>query len=83
MTSDTFPEPAPKRPDEVMADMMRENERLRRQVEDARHERDEFKKLYLWEMSRNAEEFTEEDIANAVPAMPILEAAMKRLEKRT
>lgn len=71
----------PKTLDQLLAEMLRENERLRRQVEDARHERDEFKKLYLWELARNAEELTPEDIAQAVPARPLIEEAIKRLEK--
>ena len=32
--------PVPMTPDQLLAELQRENERLRRQVEDARHERD-------------------------------------------
>jgi len=76
-----FPEPPPMTPDQLLAEMFRENERLRRQVEDARHERDQYKKLYLEELARHAQELTPEDIANAVPARPLIEAAIKRLEQ--
>lgn len=76
-----FPEPKPMTPDQLLAEMFRENERLRRQVEDAQRERDQYKKLYLGELARNAEELTPEDIANAVPARPLFEQAIKRLEQ--
>lgn len=81
MTSEDFPDPVPKRSDEVMGDLLRENERLRRQVSETARERDEFKSLYMWELARNADELTAEDLATAVPAMPMLEAAIKRLEQ--
>ncbi len=77
-----FPlDPKPMTPEQVMAELLRENERLRRQLADMQHERDQFKKLYLWELAEHAEELTPEDIANAVPAIPLLEAAIKRLEQ--
>ena len=79
--SNSFPDPTPMTPDQVMAELLRENERLRRQVEDARHERDQFKKLYLGELARHAIEPTPEEIANAVPARPIIEQLMRRLEQ--
>jgi hypothetical protein len=75
-----IPDPAPKSLDQLLADMLRENERLRRQVEDARQERDEYKRLYLWEMARNAEKLTPEDLTSGVPARPLIEEAIKRLE---
>ena len=43
--------------------MFRENERLRRQLADAYHERDQFKKLYLGEAAQNDPKLTAEDIA--------------------
>ena len=77
-----LPDPKPRTPDQLLAEMFRENERLRRQVEDARHERDQFKKLLLGELARNATELTEEDIASAVPAGPFFDQLIRRLEKR-
>ena len=74
--------PTPMTTDQFLAELFRENERLRRQVEDARHERDQFKKLLLSELSRNATELTEEDIASAVPAGPFFDRLIQRLEKR-
>lgn len=81
MTSESFPDPKPKLPDEVLGDLLRENERLRHQVLEANRQRDEYKQFYLWELARNAEDLTPDDIANAVPAVPLLEAAIARLEK--
>jgi hypothetical protein len=77
-----FPfDPTPKTTEQLLAELLRENERLRRQVADAREERDQFKQFYLEELARNAPEFTAEDVANAVPAIPLIEAAIKRLER--
>lgn len=77
-----FPlDPRPMTSEQVMAELLRENERLRRQVADAQAERDQYKQFYLWELAEHAEEITPEDIANAVPAIPLLEAAIKRLEQ--
>jgi hypothetical protein len=76
-----FNEPKPKTPDELMADLLRDNERLRRQLQDMQRERDEYKQYYLWEMARNAPELTAEDLATAVPARPLFEEAIKRLEQ--
>lgn len=75
------PNPTPMTPDKLLAEMLRENERLRRQVADAQHERDEYKQLYLGELALHDEELTPEDIAHAVPAMPLIEQAIKRLEQ--
>jgi hypothetical protein len=76
-----LPDPTPMTPDQLLAEMLRENERLRRQVEDARHERDQYKKLYLGELARQAVEPTPEEIANAIPAAPVFEQLMRRLEQ--
>lgn len=67
--------------DKLLAESVREIERLRRQVQDAHHERDEYKKLYHWELARHAVEPTAEDIANAVPARPLIEQYIKQLEQ--
>jgi hypothetical protein len=72
--------PTPKTLDQLLAESLRENERLRRQVEDAHHERDMFKKYYLDELARNAPELTPEIIANAIPARPMIEQLIRRLE---
>ena len=74
--------PTPMTTDQFLAELLRENERLRRQVEDAQHERDQFKSLLLSELSRNATELTEEDVAGALPARPFIEQLIQRLEKR-
>lgn len=74
--------PTPMTTDQFLAELLRENERLRRQVEDARHERDQFKKFLLAELGRHAEPLTPEDIAAAVPARPFIDQLIKRLEKR-
>jgi len=77
-----FPlEQPPKTLDQMLAEMFRENERLRRQLEDAYHERDEIKKLYLEELARNAPEITEEDLKNAIPGRPFIEQLIQRLEQ--
>lgn len=76
-----FPEPKPMTHEQVIGELLRENERLRRQVEDAQRERDQYKQFYLWELAENDEELTPEDIANAVPARPLIEEAIKRLEQ--
>jgi uncharacterized protein YabN with tetrapyrrole methylase and pyrophosphatase domain len=76
-----FTEPVRKTLDQLLAESLRENERLRRQVEDAYHERDEYKKLYLGVLAEHAEELTPDDIARAVPARPLIEQAIKRLEQ--
>ncbi len=77
-----FPfEQPPKTLDQMLAEMFRENERLRRQLQDAYHERDEIKKLYLEELARNAPEITEEDLKNAVPGRPFIEQLIQRLGK--
>jgi hypothetical protein len=70
----------PKTLDQLLAETYLENERLRRQLSDAYHERDEFKKMYLEELARNAPELTEEDIKNAIPARPFIEQLIQRLE---
>ncbi len=77
-----LPNATPKTPGQLIAELFRENERLSRQVEDARHERDQYKKWFLNELARNLPELTAEDIANAVPAEPIFEAHIRRLEGR-
>ena len=76
-----FNEPKPMTPDQVMAELLRENERLRRQLEDMQRERDLFKGLYNSEARKNDPELTAEDLANAVPAIPLLDAAIKHLEQ--
>ena len=76
-----FTEPVRKTHDQLLAEMLRENERLRRQVADAQHERDEFKKLYLGELALHDVELTPEEIAQAVPAGPLFVQAIKRLEQ--
>jgi hypothetical protein len=81
MAANNVPDPTPMTPDQVLAELLRENERLSRQLDDARHERDQYKQFYLWELAEHAEELTAEQIANAVPAGPIFEAAIKRLEQ--
>jgi hypothetical protein len=73
--------PKPMTPDQLLAAMLRENERLRRQLADAQHERDEYKQLYLSELALHDEELTPEDIAHTVPALPLIEEAIKRLEQ--
>lgn len=77
-----LPDPTPKPLNQLVAELFRENERLSRQVDDARHERDQYKKLYLQEAARHAVEPTPEEIAAAVPARPIIEAHIRRLEKK-
>ncbi len=74
-------EQSPKTPDQLLAELFRENERLRRQLGDAYHERDEFKKLYLEELARNAPQLTEDELAHAVAARPVIEQLIRRLEK--
>lgn len=78
--SNPLPDPTPKPLNQLVAELFRENERLSRQVDDARYERDQYKKLYLGALARTLPELTEEDIANAVPAEPIIEAHIRRLE---
>ncbi len=80
--SNPLPNTTPKTPGQLIAELVREVERLSRQVEDARHERDQYKKLYLGEVARNAVEPTPEEIAAAVPARPVFEALIRRLEKK-
>lgn len=75
------PDPTPLTPDQLLAEALRENERLRRQLADAYHERDEFKQLYLGEAARNDPKLTAEDIASAVPARPVIEQLIRRLEQ--
>lgn len=75
-----LPNATPKTPGQLIAELFRENERLSRQVDDARYERDQYKKLYLGALARTLPELTAEDIANAVPAEPIIEAHIRRLE---
>ncbi len=75
------PDPMLKRLDQLLAESLRETERLRRQVADVQQERDQYKKYYLEELAKNAPELTPEDLANAVPARPLIEQAIKRLEK--
>ena len=74
------PDPTPRTLDQLLVESLREIERLRRQVADAYHERDMFKQYYLEELARNAPELTAEDIANAVPARPVIEQLIRRLE---
>jgi hypothetical protein len=73
--------PTPKSLDQLLAEMLRENERLRRQLADAHHERDEYKRLYLGELASHAEELTPDDVARAAPARPLIEQAIRRLEQ--
>ena len=51
-------------------------------MEDARHERDQYKMLYLEEMARHLVEPTPEEIAAAVPAEPFIVDLIRRLEKK-
>jgi hypothetical protein len=74
--------PAPMSPDELLAELVRENERLRRQVEDARHERDHFKALYLGELARNPPPLSADDLASAIPARAFIDQLVNRLERR-
>jgi hypothetical protein len=74
--------PAPMTLDQLLTEFQRENERLRRQVEDARHERDQIKKLYLEVLARHAEPLTPEILAGATPARPFIDQLIDRLEKR-
>ena len=74
--------PTPMTTDQFLAELFRENERLRRPVEDARHERNQFKSLLMSELSRNATELTAADIAGAAPAGPFFDRLIQRLEKR-
>jgi hypothetical protein len=76
-----FNEPKPKTPDEVMAELLRDIESLRHQLEDTQRERDLYKRLYNSEAGKNDPELTAEDIANAVPAIPLLDAAIKHLDQ--
>ena len=73
-------DPTPRTTEQFLADLLRENERLRRQLADARDERDQFKKLYLDEAAQNDPELTEEEIANSVPARPIIDELIRELE---
>lgn len=81
-TNAPLPNTTPKTLDQLLAELFRENARLERQVEDARHERDQFKMLYLHEIARHAVEPTPEEIAAAVPAEPFFEDLIRRLEKK-
>lgn len=74
-------DPKPMTLDQLLAEMLRENERLRRQVTDTQVERDQFKKLYLCEAARNDPELTANDIATAVPARPVIDEIIRRLEQ--
>lgn len=77
------PDPVPKTLEQLLAEMLRENERLRRQIEDTQRERDQYKGLFLSQLARTVEtDLTAEDIANAVPAEPFLEDLIRRLEKK-
>jgi hypothetical protein len=77
-----FPlDPPPMTADQVMAQLLRENEKLRRQLDDMQEERDRYKQYYLWEMARNDVAPTAEELENAVPALPLFEAAIERLER--
>jgi predicted Zn-dependent peptidase len=76
-----FPyEQPPKTLDQMLADMLVENERLHRQLQDAYHERDQYKMLYLDEFARTADQLTPQDIANSVPARPLIEQIIRELE---
>ena len=78
-----FPlDPTPRSADQVIAELLRETEKLRRQVADAQGERDQFKTLYLAEAAGNDPKLMAEDIATAVPARPVFEELMRRLERR-
>jgi hypothetical protein len=77
-----LPDPTPMTLDQLLAEYQRENERLRRQVEDARHERDQIKKLYLQELARHVDPLTPEDLAGATPARPFIDELIAQLEKR-
>ena len=74
-------EPTPRTHDQILAELYRDNERLRRQVTDAQFERDRFKRLYLDEAAQNDPKLTADDIAGAVPAGPIIEELLRRLER--
>jgi hypothetical protein len=66
--------------DRVLAELYRENVRLRRKLADLQSERDWYRRLYNLEAAKNDPELAAEDIANAVPAIPLLNAMTKRLE---
>ncbi len=68
--------------DELMAELFRENDRLRRQLADACQERDMYKKMYNGEVARNAILITKEDMANSIPARPFIGKLIKELEQR-
>lgn len=74
--------PPPPTPPNPLAELVRENERLRRQLDAAQHERDAFKALYLGELAMNPPELTPEELATAVPARPFIEQLIRRLKKR-
>jgi hypothetical protein len=80
---DNFPfDPTPKTSDQVLADLLRETERLRREVADLRTERDQYRRLYLEEAAENDPELTAEDIANSVSARPVIDAMIEELARR-
>jgi hypothetical protein len=70
----------PKTLDQLLAEAQRENERLRRQLSDVYRERDEFKKLFLEELAQNTPEPTEDELKNSIPARPLIEQLITRLE---
>lgn len=63
-----------------LAEAVREAERLRQQLAALAAERDEFKKLYLWELARNAPPVTQADIDSAVPLRPWLNEVIRDLD---
>ena len=73
------PDPIPMTQDQILEEVLRENERLRRQLADSNRERDRFEQLYLDEASVNDPKLTAEDFANAVPAGPIIASILQRL----
>jgi hypothetical protein len=81
MSTDTSASTNPPAPN-PLAELLRENERLRQQLDSTQHERDAFKALYLGELAKIPPELTPEDLANAVPARPFIEQLIQRLEKR-
>ena len=77
------PDTTPRTHDQIIAELLRENERLRRQVTDVQIQRDQYKEFYLGELAEHDVELTPQDIVNAVPALPLLDRAIERLERKS
>ncbi len=82
MSADPNGPPNPTPTPEQLAALLRENESLRRQLDEAHRERDAFKSFFLDEFGRSPSPLTAEDLAGAVPAGPFFDKLIKRLEKR-